>query len=484
LMSSTSTISDSLSFGAIEASAVNKDPLRCDFPGMFVDESKADRPCTPCPVNFYCPYILVKDVILSTSSPVACPTELTTNIKGNTWVKGAPGGLEANGLWAFSITQCKCPITKLDDGTGQNKCVPIPQNPCEADYYRLASGECGKCPEGTKSQAGSTKLEQCIKIVVIIICVGNTFNTATGMTPCNDCPTGYTASADKKACLPPPCEGETVRNTVTQTCDCKVTGQLYNPATKTCSTPPSKVVCTIEGQLINSKDQCVCPTKQIEKKGKCVKRSKAPCTGNVLEIAACLCAAATVVGSIANKRLSICGFGGKKKPPVAPDSSCKAVWKKSQVPAFGKELEDYRAANKGKYPTYEGYQAIFAKYQSEILAAGKWETITTSYENGVCKYVTTNKTIPNTPVVPNDPTPPVSDVKYCKSVLIYVQGSKELYSPINQKVTEAQYLKTYKKGNRIDGQKNVPNSGKLITNLTNSVDGDGNCIPTKPDSSR
>ena len=39
----------------VNVSAALNDPLRCSFPGRYIERSQADAPCVSCPVDFYCP---------------------------------------------------------------------------------------------------------------------------------------------------------------------------------------------------------------------------------------------------------------------------------------------------------------------------------------------------------------------------------------------------------------------------------------------
>ncbi len=44
-----------LATSSVNVSAALNDPLRCSFPGRYIERSLADAPCVSCPVDFYCP---------------------------------------------------------------------------------------------------------------------------------------------------------------------------------------------------------------------------------------------------------------------------------------------------------------------------------------------------------------------------------------------------------------------------------------------
>jgi hypothetical protein len=316
LMTYTSTIDSNLLFGAVSASAINKDPLRCDNQGDYIDTSKADKPCTPCPKNFYCPNLANG---IATETPTPCPKDTVTV----TFIKSLVNGVitmipNTLATGAYYLQQCECPPTyeyimvgivkscvikcpqgQVRDAANQTNCVPVPPNPCPANQYGPGLPNCTQCPTGTATQPGSvaTIIGNCILIPVP--CTLNNFSL-TGMTPCNPCPAGYTVTADFKNCTPPPCPTNATRNPTTLNCDCTIAGQTYNPATNTCGSTEKVVVCTIEGQtLVNG--ACVCPKNYTvqTKKGvtKCTKK-----TNNTIAKVGLLAGAAALITFFATRK--------------------------------------------------------------------------------------------------------------------------------------------------------------------------------------
>jgi hypothetical protein len=108
---------------AINVSAALNDPLRCSFPGRYIDGTKADKPCDSCPVDFYCPTQVRNGSQFSPEKPgkngstnsevIPCPSGTTT--KGFTYhpyklslLTKDEDGFKV-GTLATDISMCKAP---------------------------------------------------------------------------------------------------------------------------------------------------------------------------------------------------------------------------------------------------------------------------------------------------------------------------------------------------------------------------------------
>jgi hypothetical protein len=305
-------------------------PLLCgDLPGRYIDGSKADRPCKPCPVNYYCepqpsgfsPEIPGRDG-QKYSEVKACPANTTTI--GNTFIfqpgKTTPILADTNlntnypiklGELASGITFCKStnfkcstqtPFVDISNVDFSFSCVTS----CSANKIPTLTNGVNICQEPSKDcpngQVSFNK--QCYTCPSGNISIVNgTFNCVTTTSSSS---VSSSSSSSSSSVIPPviPC---TIPGQVRSygTCACPLPNYAVQDANgnKLCTTCPSGNTITQVG---------------IEQTGEIVYKCEAPAQNNGGgSIWPWLIGAGVVVGGLCLFNV-ICNNGGSSTPAPTP----------------------------------------------------------------------------------------------------------------------------------------------------------------------
>ncbi len=279
---------------AINVSAALNDPLRCSFPGRYIERSQPDAPCVSCPVDYYCPTQIRngsdgKPSQFSPEKPgkngqinsevIPCPSGTTTMgftyhpYKLSLLTKDEDGfkvGTLATDMSMCRTPDFKCPAStpRLVNVNGKSSCysacpsaqVEVIKDGVQSCILECRSGETsvnGKCYEACKD--------------------GNTLTIINGIVNCNDkclassikgqivgpkgnceCPVGTQIIIDSGSYSTGRCGVVIISSSSSSVTPPPLSSSSVTPPPVSSSSSSAIPACTIPGQ-IRSYGTCVCP---------------------------------------------------------------------------------------------------------------------------------------------------------------------------------------------------------------------------------
>jgi hypothetical protein len=231
--------------------------------GQYIDSSKADRPCKPCPVDFYCDPIYRKDgngqTLLDPQYKI--PKLFSAEKPGvdgevNSEVKPCPSGTTTIGNTLYipgngTITKIVADFNLDTNYPVRNGELATSISNCKTPYF-----ECPTTTPATKFENGITKC--------VADCGDQTMSTNNGVKVCQvpskECPNGQISY--NKQCYTPCPDGSIAFNNGVQK-PCVTISSSSSTSTSSSAVPPvipipEVIACTITGQ-VRSYGTCACP---------------------------------------------------------------------------------------------------------------------------------------------------------------------------------------------------------------------------------